>query len=224
VNVQPIKHKMRTRTGYKIEVSVVSPTLFQELRAQFRIDRKPFMHKYVSPETKAELEFVYEPPKEVPDKEKDLKAWELYKEYQAWMVQYNQDKAQYTLRRNRMVLVSAVKVLKKTGRGSWEYELENGDWRKTVLAGGIVIDEASEMFLFLKSEVLSNEQDYLKALDLATAEEVNMGDVVNAFDYFWTILARCPFIGSDSKSAERREQLLHEVLGGSNGSEDGAVT
>ncbi len=184
--------RFKTQSGYIIRVKKVGPFVFQELRNLYNVDRSPFERSIDVPETGATLKFPYQPPSEEPDRETDVEEWTLYHEYRNWLESFEADTATYTKSRNELLLNLAITSIKHPDI-SVSHEIEEGSWIEYLEGSGISVDDTNRRYLFLKTMVLGDEQDYLDVIQLAIAEEVTLGDIMRAFEYFQNVMARSSF-------------------------------
>ena len=180
-----------TQTGYIVWVKKVGPYLFQELRKKFNVDRPPFQRELFVPETGATLRFPYEPPDTPPLKEDDIEEWSIFHRYRNWYEDYEVDVAEYSTERNMLLLNLAVTHIEHKDRSiDVEHELREGSWIEKPESAGIEIVDRNRRYWFLMTVVLEDEVDYLWVLNEASAEEVTLGDVLRAFEYFQDVLSR----------------------------------
>lgn len=205
-----------TKTKYRLKIREAAPLLFQELRIKHNMARPFFRYKYTVPETGAELEFVYNPPDEEPNKEEDEEMWARHQMYLTWLADYQNDEAAYNKERNDLMLDYCVKI--DRGPKNWKQTFESGSWRKTVENRlKVKVTPENEHIWFLKAVVLTDSSDYLNVLAAATAEEVTIGDVLKAYDYFRTVISRCPAFSDYTEIARWRDKISNVLLGGRDG-------
>lgn len=186
--------RLVTSSNYVIHVKKVGPFVFQELRELYNMDRDPFVREQFVPETGATLRFPYAPPDVPPNKEDDLEEWTLYHKYRNWYEDFDASEAKYTRARNTLFLELAITSIEhKNPNVDVEHEMNLGSWIDILSNSGIEVNDQNRRVLFLKTVVLEDEQDYLSTLNEAAAEEVSLGDVLRAFEYFQTVLARSSF-------------------------------
>ncbi len=201
------------QTGYIINVSKVGPHLFAHLRNRFNMDRPDFKRELLVPETGATLRFDYKPPEEEPDKETEVEAWTVFHQFREWWEDFERDALEYKRLRNQLLLTKAVSIIGHIDERNVNYEMFSGDWLTDIVAGGFTIDDSNRKYLYLISEVLEDETDYLKVLELATVEEVTLAEVFLAWDYFQDVLAGSEIVNSIPELTDWRNQLLAISLG-----------
>lgn len=210
---------------YIVYIKKVGPFVFQELREKFNIDRDPYKRVHHVPETGADLKFPYDPPDSPPLKEDDLEEWTLYHEYRNWLEDFETDVAEYTRRRNTLLLNLAVTHIEhKDPRVDVEYEMSQGSWIEHVQNAGITVDDQNQRYMFLKTVVLEDEQDYLTAINEAIAEEVSLGDVLRAFEYFQDVLERSRFGENIPELTDWKQWVVSEAVGSEDGGHIGQVS
>ncbi len=101
----------------------------------------------------------------------------------------------------------------KDPRVDVEHEMNNGSWIEILESVEIEINDQNRRYLFIKTVVLEDEQDYLTILGEAIAEEVTLGDVLRAFEYFQTVLERSHFGQDLPELTSWKQQLVPETLG-----------
>ncbi len=204
-------------SGYVIYINIIGPYVFSELRQKFNIDRPQFTQELFVKETGATLIFPYTPPKTVPDRDEDIQAWTIYHQYLEWVDLFDKDLLQYQTLRVKLLLTLAVTVHSHSDGRSIRKELASGDWIKDLSAGEIQITAANRFYFYLITKVLIAEADFLTVLDLATAEEVTLEDVLRSFEYFQTVLAQSEFSQDLPELTQWGKQLVNEPVGSADG-------
>lgn len=213
--------RLRTKTGYKLLVDVVSPLILAELRERHGVNNpKPFTYKHKVKETGAELTFEYELPETPPSEADDPEGFTRYHECLAYMREFNEKYAEYRKARNRLVLARAIRVISGPGSVKWKATMKSGKWRRDLKAADIEVTEADEFPLFLKAVVLKHEEDYFKVLDVAIPEEVTLPDVQAAFDRFRALLRRVTTLAGDDASTAGEVADLLAAMGISDATDD----
>jgi len=177
-----------------------------------------FTYKHKVEETGAELEFVYEPPEDLPTLEDDPVEYTKFHKYLEWLEKYEADIAKYKIARNKLILGLAVKIAR--GPSNWQTDYDSGEWIENLAAAGIEVTKTNRKILYLKTKILS-EADYIKVIDAATVEEVTMADVELAFDRFQSLLQRFTTLAGYKAPTGGEDQSVDDVLGNTDGNSNG---
>lgn len=218
-----------TKTGYLVRVDIVSLPILAELKERYGVlNPKPFTYTFRVEETGADVEFVYVPPElRTPPEQPPSPGepgYELYQQYEAHVRAFDTKLENYHLALNKYVIASCVKVLKKKGKAHWKRVMLNGKWRRDLTFAGIEVTKSNQYPLFLKSEVLKFEEDFVRAIDFSVPREVTMGDLHVAWDRFQHILRELSAIIGDQSLAGISDSDLAALLGASDSIELGEVS
>lgn len=211
------KKSFKTKTGFFLRLNILPPYIFHELEAMYDVYRPEFVEKVFVPETGATLEYPYVAP--VPPPKKGDDGWETYAEYFAYTKAYNADVEKYKIERHKLALILGVDIISHSKRGfTWEADMLEGEWINKLAAVNIVVTDVNRELLYLKTVVFADGQDYLTVMSRIAVEEVTMSAVMNALDYFLSVMAGLPNFQNYTDLAKWKRKFIHEVLGISNGS------
>jgi len=187
-------------SGFVVEVGTLGPHALWPIEQKYK-DPGPWTYQV---ETKIEgiVEFIYDPPNESPDKEKDPEGWELYQCWRSHEAKRQAIREQYVQARTLFMLLNCVTVI------DGPCTVDDTEWYKRIehMVSEPKTHSERRLLFFLTQVFAISSNEFQLITQRAVAPEVTIEGVLEALEGFRSSMGGDGSSGNVEVESEGRER------------------